>query len=80
MNMAWTDVPQLSKPARSFVFGPRFGKNFKINKTKTPEQSIAVWVGAFRVGLKSETNGSLSLSEVFNIDEIGGKVDQGLKK
>jgi opacity protein-like surface antigen len=80
MNMAWTDVPQLSKPARSFVFGPRFGKNFKINKTKTPEQSIAVWVGAFRVALQSETNGSLELSEVFNVDEIGGKVDQGIAK
>jgi hypothetical protein len=26
MNVAWTDVPQLSKPARSFIFGPRLGK------------------------------------------------------
>ena len=34
MNVAWTDVPQLDKPARSFVFGPRFGKNFKLNKLK----------------------------------------------
>ncbi len=80
MNVAWTDVPQLSKPARSFVFGPRFGKNFKINKTKKPEQSLAVWVGAFRVALQSETNGSLNLSDVFNIDEMGGKVDQGIEK
>ena len=34
MNVAWTDVPQLSKPARSFIFGPRLGKNFKIKKPK----------------------------------------------
>jgi hypothetical protein len=25
MNVAWTDVPQLSKPARSFIFGPEIG-------------------------------------------------------
>ncbi|HRI59821.1 MAG TPA: hypothetical protein PK228_08860, partial [Saprospiraceae bacterium] len=32
LNMSWTDVPQLQKPARTFVFGPRFGKNFKLKK------------------------------------------------
>lgn len=29
MNMTWTDIPQLEKPAFAFVFGPRFGKSFK---------------------------------------------------
>ena len=58
MNVAWTDVPQLGKPARSFIFGPRLGKNFKLNK---PEQTIAVWVGAFRVHLAREPSGSISL-------------------
>ena len=77
MNVAWTDVPQLGKPARSFIFGPRLGKNFKLKK---PEQTIAVWVGAFRVHISSETNGSLSLSEVLPADQLGSKVDQGIEK
>ncbi len=79
LNMAWTDVPQLNKPARSFVFGPRFGKNFKLKK---PEQSIAIWVGGFRVALRSETDGSISLSEVFpeGGGEIAMKIDQGIQK
>ena len=77
MNVAWTDVPQLSKPARSFVFGPRLGKNFKINR---PEQTIAIWVGAFRVKLNSETNGSIALSDVLPGGEFGSKIDQGIEK
>jgi hypothetical protein len=79
MNVAWTDVPQLNKPARSFVFGPRLGKAFKLKK---PESNIAVWVGGFRVSLSSETNGSINLSEVFSEGggEIKGKIDQGIQK
>ncbi len=78
-NMAWTDVPQLTKPARSTVFGPRFGKNFKL---KNPERTIAVWVGGFRVGLRSGTEGSISLSEVLPDGgaEASAKIDQGIQK
>jgi hypothetical protein len=73
LNVAWTDVPQLSKPARSFVFGPRFGKNFKLKK---PERTIAIWVGGFRFNIQGETDGSLSLSEVIpNDGEFGQKID-----
>ncbi len=79
MNVAWVDVPQLSKPARSFVFGPRFGKNFKLKK---PEQSVAIWVGGFRVSIASATNGSISLSEVLPEGgaEAGAKIDQAILK
>jgi opacity protein-like surface antigen len=77
MNIAWTDVPQLEKPAQSFVFGPRFGKNFKLKK---PQQTIAVWVGGFRVSMKSETKGSVNLADVIPADQFGGKVDQGMEK
>ena len=77
MNVAWTDVPQLSKPARSFVFGPRLGKNFKM---KDPRRTLAVWVGGFRVQINSETNGSMNLSEVLPVDQLGSKVDQGIQK
>ncbi len=79
MNVAWTDVPQLDKPARSFVFGPRFGKAFKLKK---PQSNVAVWVGGFRVKISSGTNGSISLSEVFpeGGGEIQTKIDQGIQK
>src|SRR6188768_2925789 len=79
MNVAWTDVPQLSKPARSFVFGPRLGKNFKLNPIK-PEQTIAIWAGGFRVHISSGTDGSLALSEVLPPDQLGSKVDEGIAK
>jgi hypothetical protein len=78
MNVAWTDVPQLEKPAQSFIFGPRLGKNFKIN-VKKPEQTVAVWVGAFRVHLNSGTSGSIALSTILPPD-FGSKVDQGIAK
>ena len=77
MNWAWTDVPQLDKPARSFVFGPRLGKNFKL---KDPRRTIAIWVGGFRVNISSGTNGSIALSEVLPADQLGSKVDQGIQK
>jgi hypothetical protein len=78
-NVAWVDVPQLSKPARSFVFGPRFGKNFKLKK---PDQTIAVWAGGFRLSIASGTDGSLNLSEV--LPEGGAaasaRIDEGIEK
>jgi hypothetical protein len=77
MNVAWTDVPQLDKPAQSFVFGPRLGKNFKLKK---PEETVAIWVGGFRVHFSSETNGSVALSDVLPADQLGTKVDQGIEK
>jgi hypothetical protein len=77
LNVAWADVPQLSKPTRSFVFGPRFGKSFKLKK---PEQTFAVWAGGFRVSISSETDGSLDLSEVFpeGGSETSVKIDNAI--
>jgi len=77
MNVSWTDVPQLSKPAQTFIFGPRLGKNFKLKK---PQQSIAFWAGGFRVHLNSKTDGSLALSDALPVDEMGGKIDAGIAK
>lgn len=77
MNVAWTDLSGLEKPAQSFVFGPRMGKSFKLNK---PESSLTFWTGAFRVHLKSETAGSLALSEVISGGDAQAKVDQGFIK
>lgn len=79
MNFAWADVPQLSEPAFTFVFGPRLGKNFRFKNHN--ERSIAVWGGAFRVKINSYTNGSVDLSEVLPPDgSFGGKVDEAMIK
>lgn len=77
MNVAWTDLKGLDKPAMSFIFGPRLGKTFKLSK---PESNLTVWTGAFRVHLKSGTNGSLALSEVISGGDMQAKVDQGFVK
>ncbi|HSF54514.1 MAG TPA: hypothetical protein VLA71_12215 [Algoriphagus sp.] len=77
MNVAWTDAPQLNAPTRTFVFGPRFGKNFNLKK---PGRSVAVWVGGFRVNLSSATDGSMALNEVFEDGDVGGRIDAGFEK
>lgn len=77
MNVSWQDVSSLDKPVFTFVFGPRFGKSFKLKK---PESNIAVWVGGFRLHLNSSTTGSLLLSDLFPTEDIQVKVDEGLQK
>jgi hypothetical protein len=76
MNVAWTDVPQLSKPARSFIFGPRLGKNFKLKK---PEQTVAVWVGDS--GCNQLGNEWINrLCRSITAGQLGSKVDAGIVK
>jgi hypothetical protein len=77
MNMSWTDVSALNKPVFTFVFGPRFGKSFKLKK---PERNISFWAGGFRLHLSSATEGSILLSEVLPMDDLQTKVDNGLDK
>ncbi|KRD10267.1 hypothetical protein ASE21_11145 [Flavobacterium sp. Root901] len=77
MNMAWTDISSLDKPAFSYVFGPRLGKTFKFNKT---DQNIAFWVGGFRVHISGDTNGNIPLSDIFDLTTAQSKVDSGLAK
>ncbi|KLT69714.1 hypothetical protein [Flavobacterium sp. ABG] len=77
MNMAWTDISALDKPAFSYIFGPRLGKTFKFHKE---DQNIAVWVGGFRVHISGDTNGNLALSDVIPLEGAQEKVDNGLAK
>jgi hypothetical protein len=77
MNLAWSDVSALDKPVFTFIFGPRLGKTIKF---KHPDRNLAFWVGGFRVKFTSDTSGSLNLSEVLPVDELGSKVDQGFVK
>lgn len=76
MNFAWTDIAALEKPAFSFVFGPRLGKSFRLKK----EQTVAVWVGGFRVKINSETNGSLLVKDLFDTQGLEAKIQSGFVK
>jgi hypothetical protein len=76
MNFAWTDVPALSKPAFSFVFGPRLGKNIKIGLNG--DRQVSFWVGGFRLKISGETEGQMNLSEVVDLNELEFRVEQGL--
>ena len=75
MNFAWTDISTLDKPVKTFVFGPRFGKSFKLKK---PQSQIAIWAGGFRVQFSSETSGSLPLIDLFPGADPQAKVDQAI--
>ncbi|WP_163397599.1 hypothetical protein [Flavobacterium fluviatile] len=77
MNMAWTDISSLDKPAFSYVFGPRLGKTFKL---RNPERNITGWVGGFRVHISGDTNGNLPLSDLFDLSTAQEKVDSGFEK
>lgn len=77
MNIAWVDIPQLKQPIRTFVFGPRLGRNFQLKK---PERAIAVWIGGFRVSLNAETDGSLPLDEAVDFEDFSNRIDQGFDR
>ncbi|MBE8724275.1 hypothetical protein [Flavobacterium hungaricum] len=77
MNMSWSDVDALDKPAFSYIFGPRLGKTFKLRKA---ERNIALWVGGFRVHIEGGTKGNIALSDVFDLSTAQTKVDDGITK
>jgi hypothetical protein len=77
VNFTWSDIAELEKPAFATVFGPRFGKSFKLKK---PESNVAFWVGGFRLKLNSGTSGSLQLNEVLDLTGIETKVNNGIAK
>jgi len=75
MNFVWTDVSALDKPVKTFVFGPRLGKSFKLNDK---ESTLAVWAGGFRVKFSSSTQGSLPISDLIPTEDLQGKVDTAI--
>ncbi len=77
MNFTWNDIAELDKPAFAFVFGPRFGKSFKLKK---PESNVAIWVGGFRLKLNTGTEGSVQMSDVIDTDGLQARVDNGIQK
>jgi hypothetical protein len=77
MNFTWTDVDAQEKPVFAFVFDPRIGKTFNLNK---PNRNISFWVGAFRIKINRDTRGSLPLKDVLPVAEWGQKVSTGQER
>jgi hypothetical protein len=74
MNVTWTDVPQLNKPAVAFVFGPRLGKNFKLAK---PGSAVTAWVGGFRFKINTGTEGVIPLADALPVDQWQSSIQNG---
>lgn len=74
MNFTWTDVESQENPVFAFVFDPRIGKTFQLNK---PERNISFWIGGFRLKVNRDTKGSLALDEIIPIEEWDTKVTNG---
>ena len=59
VNWTWTKLEKLEKAVNGRIFGLRFGRNLKLDQKKR----LALWVGAMKVSIASETLGSINLSE-----------------
>ncbi|MEJ1238268.1 hypothetical protein WBG78_09075 [Chryseolinea sp. T2] len=77
MNFTWSDIAALEKPAFAYVFGPRFGKSFKL---KQKDRNIAGWVGGFRLNINTGTTGSLNVADVLDLSGLQTRVDNGIDK
>jgi hypothetical protein len=61
VNWTWTKLEKLEKAVNGRIFGLRFGRNLKLDQHKR----LALWVGAMKVSIASETVGSINLSEAI---------------
>ena len=62
-NWTWSKPELLDKPVGVTVLGIRFGHTFKF-KNK-PERNIALWAGAMRMEMNSETSGEIQLIDAL---------------
>src|SRR5512134_392304 len=74
VNWAWSDLEKLDDPVRSRVLSMRLGRAFKLSGTKR----LSVWAGTMNVKFKTETEGTLPLSEAIppeTVDRIRGQLE-----
>jgi len=59
MNFTWNDIPQLSKPAFAYVFGPRFGKSINLKKPDAVNRFLGRWdSGLHSIRVQAEVSNS----------------------
>lgn len=59
LNWTWNKMEKLANPVGTYLVAPRIGRNFG----KVGPIELAVWVGAMRQDIESNTVGDISLSE-----------------
>ena len=62
-NLTWNKPEKLDKATRANVMGLRVGHTFTFKKR--PYRNIAIWVGAMRIKMQSETVGAIKMSEAL---------------
>ena len=70
-NMTWNKPELLDKATKATVMGLRVGHTF-VFKNK-PYRNIAVWVGAMRIKMQSETHGEIMLKDAFGPEFFDNK-------
>lgn len=61
VNWTWIDLEKLDDPVRNRLLSVRVGRNLKLG----PQKRLTLWVGAMNAKFKTETRGSILLSEAI---------------
>lgn len=72
VNWTWIDLEKLDDPVRNRILSVRYGRNLKLG----PEKRLALWVGAMNAKFKTETTGSILLSEAIPPETVDGIRDR----
>ena len=62
-NWTWTKPELLEKPVLVTVMGLRLGHTFTFRER--PDRNIAIWVGAMRANMSSETKGEVAMKDAL---------------
>ncbi|HEY7026942.1 MAG TPA: hypothetical protein VH438_05015 [Gemmatimonadales bacterium] len=74
INWSWSDFEKLDEPVFGRVFSARFGRTIKLGGPKR----ASFWVGTMNQKFRSETNGSILLSEAIP-PEVVNKIRNALQ-
>lgn len=62
-NQTWSQLQLLDKAVSSNILGLRVGHSFVFNSK--PEKNLTFWMGAMRLGIRSETKGRIQVGEAI---------------
>lgn len=70
-NWTWNKPELLDKAVGVGVFGVRVGHTFVFDQN--PERNIAIWTGAMRVKMESNTVGQIRLADAIPVEDMNAK-------
>jgi hypothetical protein len=75
-NWTWNKPELLDKAVQVAVFGVRVGHTFVFDQH--PDRNIAIWGGAMRVRMESETRGQIKLGDAIPVEEMNAKGQEAI--